>query len=838
MINVQSETSKMENKNSNIFTYTNINNLRLNFLKKLFQKQFEEIDGEKYFEIRLLNQNGKPKFFKVENLEDFENIDFEEFKKENESYNIYFSQNLRKKESGKAENTYDCYSYVVLDFDFNLKEKNNNKALEFCKNKYKSIKKELGMVPSFSVFTGHGLHLYFTLEKNTNFENIKKIKNIVENLKNPNLKGIDSKVYSPSQILRLPYFNNIKNPKEVKKSIILEENDIEYDFEELKENLEKLTPKTSKKEFKTIETQEKEIKRDIFFETFLKNEELKKEIAEKDGIQKNDILFKNLAFYVKNFLDLEELAYEFVEECGHSTKEFEGWLRKDSKEVNYREIRNWVDYHHISELKNLIEKQLKDKCEFFDNYSIAYVYGRKNDFRYLVFDEKTKTGASHKKNQLVDFFKGESTKLGYKLVDLLNIPQINEENDKPYTKSQLNRMIFDKLEEKFEDENFLTNVYDEGYEPSDKRFFEYLGNKYINTYRAGKFENYFEPKEKYNFKYIEKLLRHITGDDDDCYKYFNKWLSYILKNPTDKLPTSLIFKGTQGIGKGRLREWILNNIFGEQNIDQIEEDMINNKWGDYVKNNRFVIVNEIKIDKNDKKSSKKIKTYSTDKDISIQQKNKPLEKIKNYSHWIFFSDQDNPMNLEKKDRRHTVFNQDDKIPYEIVEKLSPERNKGYLEQELKEYVSYLRTLNPTHMEVSNPMMTKAKKDLFKENEKEIFEAINYDIFNLCGKTIDSLANALKKREKNIIEYIVGKLNNNGLYLREKNYKIELWITKEGLGKLDNFTKLEQINERNSLSKIAKRQDYKYSTIRSKDDVIPFENPKKAMEIEIWDFQNS
>jgi hypothetical protein len=134
----------------------------------------------------------------------------------------------------------------------------------------------------------------------------------------------------------------------------------------------------------------------------------------------------------------------------------------------------------------------------------------------------------------------------------------------------------------------------------------------------------------------------------------------------------------------------------------------------------------------------------------ISRKFKNEISCKNYSHWIFTSNNENPIKIEDGDRRYSVFYSTKlkgggKKASEFVQEL--EKN---LDFELKEYISYLKSLKVEFWEVHEPIMTDAKLnildlnkntvDKFKEhlntynNLKNVFEVYNKENITYCTLT--------------------------------------------------------------------------------------------------------
>jgi len=633
--------------------------------------------------------------------------------------------------SWNQENTYAA-GYMLNPLNESKRDSKNvsrilNVAIDIDKgndiSKYNIVLDKLtsmGIQTSLTDKSQNGFHFVIPVEMSNT--DSKVVERFLKGFKEHVHEDVDTIVFDLPRFFRLPEtINNKSIPGTLLETMWMDDmfNDemVQNNTRIIREYAESVELKSDKFESIVNSVDIMQEEPDVFFDTILKSKELQKYIADKDGIEKNNILFKNIAIYLKSHEEAEEEIHEFVKLCDHSEGEFYGWVKKDMLIVNYSEIRKWIFDYDLDLLKPIIKEQLKISVAFLENFQMCYIASEKTH-RYMIYDKRSGGINRHTESQLSEFIKYLSFEEGVDIYSEFNISRVNPEGE-PLSQRQLLNKIQDRMLRMFQESDILKLIDEFGYKPTEEKFFEDFGRKYFNTYSAGPLENYFVHKDSYEFPYIEKLLKHLTNSEAG-YEYLNKWLSFILVNPLVKLPSSIIFKGTQGTGKGRFREWILPSIWGNHNIEEINDTNLKNIWGDYVKNNRIVIANEINLtDSGSNSAYKRIKEYSTDKEVSIQQKGKPLEKIHNYSHWLFFSDQEMPVKLDAEDRRHTIFHQETAIPPAIVMELSPDINPGKLMEEMREYVSYLRTLEVKFEEVYKFLPTDSKDEIIQMSKDTV-----------------------------------------------------------------------------------------------------------------------
>lgn len=707
-----------------------VNNLN-QITKKFIEYQAKRLKDNEYFCTSFWSDKERDKVIDIFYKKN--EIDYEKINNYIIKYNIdtHYAAGYMVNPTYKNERSYKAVNRILnipIDIDKGNQQEKYDKVNKFLeKNNIKT---------SLIDKSQNGFHFIIPVELNNNDTPIveKFIKLLNQNVH----KDIDKKMFDAPRFFRLPETLNNKSESPTPLETLHFEDLTQEQIEQNTINVRHYVESNELEEKIYIHQEENQTEPDIFFEKLLRNDTIKKYIANRDNIEKNNILFKNLAIYTKFHSDIEELAYDFIKQCGHSEGEFYGWVKKDMMIVNYKELKLWIYEHNLEDLKPLIREQMKLNLKYLDNFKICYLTQDKSH-RYMLYDKRNSSYTKNTDKQLIESLKFKSNEDGYDIYEELEIYDKYTEDGKPLSMQQLNNRLLNKLLTKFDETDILQTIYDFGYKPVIERFFSEGDKKYFNIYTPGELEYFFEDKpiNQYEFPNVKKILKHLTVTEEG-YEYFNKWLGFILQNPTTKLPTSIIFKGTQGIGKGRLREWILPYIFGNHNIEEINDSNLKNQWGDYIKNNRIVVANEINLlDSASNSAYKRIKEYSTDKKVSIQQKGKQLEKISNYTHWIFFSDQEMPIRIDSEDRRHTIFHQEDKLPINIVMALSPDINPGQLKKEMKEYVSYLRKIEVKFEDVVTYLPTQDKIDLINMSKDtidlfmaEITETDNFEYFVL------------------------------------------------------------------------------------------------------------
>ena len=728
---------------------------------------------------------------------------FPEFKKKIEKINIGlklavgFSINPLNHASRKNDDVIEIQN-ILIDLDGQNIYKDYEAVKMFLKaNNIKSVYEDK---------SGNGYHFLIPLEFKLHEKDL--VEKFLEFLKKEcKIGSLDTRVKLLTQILRVPESIHRKTGTDIKLETLEWNRITNSDVEDNTKNIRNVLSKAHFQEI-TKENPDKIIQQDesekddgdYFFAKILGSPGLRKYLSNKSGISKNDVLFKNLAIFLIRHPKFSKNGNQFVRECKHSMQEFDGWIKKstDNKitKINYLEIKNWVITNELVELKPLIDKQILIEGNYINNYEMCFIKNIKTPTRYLLFNKsKTSLMVSNEADMFTTILL-ESDFADFDFMEYYSIYPYNDKGEE-LSEVQKNNKVINKLRKTIKQYNLLMPIYDFGYKPTKEKYFDYNGEQYFNTYKTGPLEDWFEEKDSYKFPYIKKLIMNLVNADKKGYEYFLKWLSFILVNPQMKLPSSVIFMGTQGIGKGRFREWILPGIWGKNNVTQVNQTHLEDKWTDWLVNVRFIIANEIQVAGRSKDQvRKKIKEYSTDQDVSVQLKGRDSSKIQNYSHWLFFSDQEVPFEIESNDRRHTVFNCDTPLDVEIAKVLSPELNPGYLEKELKDFVSYLKTLNVKFKDVERLFLTESKKkliDMSKDSSDRFMEELkNFKTLKQFCRTyehpygIDSVTP--ERQFKDIV--LVRDLYNIYIHWCDKN---TIYFKKSTIGFSMSLSKKHHIN---------------------------------------------
>lgn len=144
----------------------------------------------------------------------------------------------------------------------------------------------------------------------------------------------------------------------------------------------------------------------------------------------------------------------------------------------------------------------------------------------------------------------------------------------------------------------------------------------------------------------------ICAHDEGLFEYVTQWLANIFQQPRDKPGTALILFGGQGIGKGELYRQ-LEPLLLPHCIPLAGSDLLLGRFNDFYAGKLLTFGDEAAWP-GDRRGVKKLKSFITEKRITIERKHVPAFTIKNYCRFIVATNRDQAAPAELDDRRFVV----------------------------------------------------------------------------------------------------------------------------------------------------------------------------------------
>jgi len=348
-------------------------------------------------------------------------------------------------------------------------------------------------------------------------------------------------------------------------------------------------------------------------------------------------------------------------------------------------------------------------------FRIFKIRESKGESEYLLYNLENKTYNFYSEKRIVKYLILE---LREKQIDLLDFAQkklgLEIQEIKPL------KLLFGWIDDEIK---LIDNI---GYKPIEKIIFSEDGKTFFNTYKKSILLKKSKIKIE-DYTIISKLIMNLVNNVEEEYFYLIKWLAWQVQNPLNRLPTSIILQGEHGTGKTKFCELVLKPIF-ENNFCEIGQADINKEYNDYIMGKQLIVANEVIHNDNKFLVPDKLKNYVTDSFLSINRKFKDTIYVRNYSQWIFVTNNFIPLKIEKGDRRYNVFKSKKlKNGRELIRSLIKNHDI-----QIKSFINYLLTIEVKYSDVDNPIENQAKIDLIKSSNNTIQDFLDWIKEDLGG----------------------------------------------------------------------------------------------------------
>jgi hypothetical protein len=243
------------------------------------------------------------------------------------------------------------------------------------------------------------------------------------------------------------------------------------------------------------------------------------------------------------------------------------------------------------------------------------------------------------------------------------------------------------------------------YNPFTGYAIENLSDKIIYSY------------DEEDFQFILNHMRDLSNNNEDHYNYFLNYLAHIIQKPYEQPKISLIFQTKPGVGKDKFFNWFGHKIIGSKyylNTDNIES--IFGRFTSSLENKILVIMTEIEST-DTFKANKKMKNFIDGDQLRIERKGETEYFTDNYGCLIGFANLDNPVKLEKDERRFVILTSstkwitaDSDIKFKHFERLINILNSGKYNYT---FYNYLKERDLTNINLLDRPIT----EIYKENAK-------------------------------------------------------------------------------------------------------------------------
>ncbi len=191
---------------------------------------------------------------------------------------------------------------------------------------------------------------------------------------------------------------------------------------------------------------------------------------------------------------------------------------------------------------------------------------------------------------------------------------------------------------------------------------------------------------------ILKLIGHLVNNDEERLKWVVNWLAYFFQT-LKRSQVSLLFRGSQGSGKGIFFDEVIKVLFGSDQTIQINDKSLGTQFlGSIIEGRLFYNLDEVQ---HDLASSKKVKNFLkalvTNNAIILEKKFENMEReTPLYGQVLITTNEPYALEIEPSDRRFTVYTTGEKL--ESVDWLGYGSYRGLstaIKNELPLFANYL-----------------------------------------------------------------------------------------------------------------------------------------------------
>ena len=200
----------------------------------------------------------------------------------------------------------------------------------------------------------------------------------------------------------------------------------------------------------------------------------------------------------------------------------------------------------------------------------------------------------------------------------------------------------------------------------------------------------------------ERVLRSVTGDDEEMFNYFINWLAYIFQY-RKKTMTAMVLHGVSGTGKGVLFNHILRPIFGKyaiaKQLDKLERD----QFDGFLAENLLVQFDEAQANK---VMRNRVFNWITEGHTDVRRMYSDAKEVETFCSFIFASNQHDAVKIEELDRRYIV-----PPRQETPLRLDVDEVERQLPKEVSTFARYLLAWKVDVDRATHPIESAAKREM-------------------------------------------------------------------------------------------------------------------------------
>lgn len=206
---------------------------------------------------------------------------------------------------------------------------------------------------------------------------------------------------------------------------------------------------------------------------------------------------------------------------------------------------------------------------------------------------------------------------------------------------------------------------------------------------------------------IDKVLKSVTGSDQETYDHFMNWMAYIFQNRT-KTGTAWVLHGVPGTGKGLLFSKILRPLFGYDYTAQKQIGDLVDRFNGWME--QCIIVNVDEANSADagyegKNIVSRLKNWITEPTMSIRHMQATARDMRSFINFIFTTNDFGILPIQDGDRRFNV------APRQLKKLEITTEEVDAIDGELMHFAGYLAQYKVNKAAAHTPLDNTAKTEL-------------------------------------------------------------------------------------------------------------------------------
>ena len=156
---------------------------------------------------------------------------------------------------------------------------------------------------------------------------------------------------------------------------------------------------------------------------------------------------------------------------------------------------------------------------------------------------------------------------------------------------------------------------------------------------------------------FDYILDILCDNNEILFKYIISWVRHICKYPHKKTKKVLVFQSNaQQAGKGSFINWLMYSVFGKQSSYATSVKKLTGNFNSFLMQKSLIIVDELPTTQNRFHNTfDTLKNLITEPYLDIEFKGKETFQTDNLCNFIFSTNNEKSIKLEKHDERYVIF---------------------------------------------------------------------------------------------------------------------------------------------------------------------------------------